>query len=129
MVAASTRASSAAKASSSKLKSFSHSSSSSSASSPASRIKHPVTKFLVQSRSKKLFAKTKKNKGSNKFRDSEKREQLDGQTIELLQEQPASSKKGEGDPFSYNLPSRTDQKRTRAQIDEAALALDLLMKS
>ncbi|CBQ70469.1 conserved hypothetical protein [Sporisorium reilianum SRZ2] len=117
MVAKSTQPSSSAAASSSKPKSSSQTSKSTS---------------LVQSSAKRTLKKAAASKKkSNKFRDSEKRELLDGQTSELLASAGSGTADGKGgaDPFSYGAVSREDQRRTRRQADEAALALDMLMKS
>ncbi|SPO21814.1 uncharacterized protein UTRI_01306_B [Ustilago trichophora] len=100
---------------------------SSSSSATASKPRKSSAASLVQSSAKKSLKKNKKN---NKFRDSAKRELLDGQTSNLFTPASAEAKGGAStDPFSYNLPSRAEVRRTRRQVDEAADALDALMKS
>ncbi|CDU24768.1 uncharacterized protein SPSC_04601 [Sporisorium scitamineum] len=98
------------------------------ASSLSSQSSKPTS--LVQSSAKKTLKAAKKK--SNKFRDSEKRELLDGQTSQLLASTTTDGRgtgEGERDPFSYAVESKADQRRTRRQVDETALALDMLMKS
>ena len=112
-----------------KHKSSAHTSSS--GSSPASKHSKASSTSLVQASAKTSLKKGKTaGKKSNKFRDSEKRELLDGQTNQLFN-QKDSKAGGEGgaDPFSYNMPSQADQRKTRAEVDAAVLALEVLMKS
>ncbi|KIS71155.1 uncharacterized protein UMAG_01065 [Mycosarcoma maydis] len=92
----------------------------------------PVASSLHTSAKKSLKtakakAKAKKN-GTNKFRDSEKRELLDGQTSQLFASNN-DNKEDRRDPFSYGASSIADKRSTRRQVDEATLALNLLMKS
>ncbi|SNX82449.1 uncharacterized protein MEPE_01155 [Melanopsichium pennsylvanicum] len=85
---------------------------------------------LVHTGAKKTLNKKKK---SNKFRDSEKREQLDDQTTQLLARHGARDNedlnKVNGDPFSYGMSSNAERRRTRQQVDETTSSLEALMKS
>ncbi|SPO22628.1 uncharacterized protein UTRI_01306 [Ustilago trichophora] len=100
---------------------------SSTSSATVSKPSKKAASSLVQSSAKKTLKKNKKN---NKFRDTAKRESLDGQTFNLFNSDSTAAKDaGSTDPFSYNLPSQAEVRRTRRQVDEAADALNALMKS
>lgn len=102
---------------------------SSSASASQKQTKAASTSLVQSSASKALKTKSKKK---NKFRDSEQRQLLDGQTTDLFAPETTSGGHAKGDkadPFSYNVPSQAEVRRTRKQVDEAADALDDLMRS
>lgn len=75
-------------------------------------------------------SKSKSKNKVNKFRDSEQRDLLDAQTAHLLASTQANSpaESDQAEPFKYKLPSREEQRQTRAHLDQTAHAFELLMK-